>query len=482
MTFDAVHENRPSSPEQDTHESRPSVATEDQNISSASGESKDEDSDDEFTKELLSLRTSDKETTEVAKEALEEEVFFTERGGKDSSRQNSANGHHFEPFASFAEFNAIQHNAQADLLDIGIHKPMTAEPRHSITDSLDLLNLGVAHKHVSHYHKSGPDSGIDLLKLSTSPKQHYNVDLFGDMKPSKSADDILRSNSHEEDDFFRQLSSRSSGSSVENLTSPESTSSATFDHFGLKANTHSSHHPSGDAFDPFNRKTGRKSPASPLGGMTSLPNNTVFPSSKNNQAKSTNTNAFPASNTSNQNVPDLFGNVGNTESKKSAQFAMDGDLFAMGFETKPSNQTGPDLLGEWGEAFKSEVPLNPVPSPLATPPVERKAQGGGQASSDPFADFGNIKGHGSTASFTTIQKTASPSQQRKTLGGTTWNQQQAKPQARPTSEPVIKTQQPPAQSMSKPNYSPMYSSGSGGGSVFGEYGLRSSHCKYSNTN
>ncbi|MEM9506927.1 MAG: hypothetical protein AAGA16_04470 [Cyanobacteria bacterium P01_E01_bin.35] len=118
MTFDAVHENRPSSPEQDAQESKepkPSVANDNQTVTSASEESKDEDSDDEFTKELLNLRLGEQGTTEVAQEALEDEEFFTDRDVKESS----AKEHHFEPFASFANFDAVQHSPQADLLDVG---------------------------------------------------------------------------------------------------------------------------------------------------------------------------------------------------------------------------------------------------------------------------------------------------------------------------------------------------------------------------
>lgn len=476
ITFDAVHENRPSSPEQETQESKqPSVANNNQTVTSASEESKDEDSDDEFTKELLNLRLAGQGSTEVAQEALEDEGFFTDRRVKESS----ANGHHFEPFASFADFEAIQHSPQADLLDVGHHKPMnTSEPSHSITDTLDLLNLGVAHKHDVHKPKSGPESGIDLLNLSTSPKQHHNVDLFGDiekpkteMKRNKSADDILRSNSHEEDDFFKHFGSRSSSSSVENLASPGSTSSGTYDHFGFKPHIHPAH---SDTFDPFSNKRDSKSPTSPLGGFASHSNNTGFPSSNTNNVTS------PGSNTTNQNVPDLFGSVNRKDNKKHAEFTLDGDLFSMNIDSKPSNQAGPDLLGEWGEAFKSDVPLNPVPSPMATPPVQRKTEEKKNAGkADPFADFGVLTGRGAASTFATNQKTASPSQQRKSYGGSPWNQPQSKPAARPTSDPIRKPQQAAVQSKSKPNYSPVFSAGSGPSSVFGEYGLRSSHRKYS---
>ncbi|XP_031568083.1 cyclin-G-associated kinase-like [Actinia tenebrosa] len=474
MTFDAVHENRPSSPEQDVQESKEpeaSVANDNQTVTSASEESKDEDSDDEFTKELLNLRLSEQESTEIAQEALEDEGFFTDRGGKESS----ANGHHFEPFAAFADFDAIQHSPQADLLDVGLHKPMnTSEPSHSITESLDLLNLGVAHKHDSHKHKSGPESGVDLLNLFTSPKQHHNVDLFGDidkhksdMKRNRSADDILRSHSHEEDDFFKHLGARSSGSSVENLASPGSTSSDTFDQFGFKSNIHHSH---SETFDPFSNKRDSKSPTSPLGGFASLSKSTGLPSSNANHVTSS------VSNTANQNAPDLFGNMNKKDNKKDAEFTLDGDLFSINIDSKPSNQTGPDLLGEWGEAFKSDVPLNPVPSPMATPPVHRKAEEkNDEGKADPFADFGNLSGRGPGSAFTANQKIASPSQQRKSFGGSSWNQPQAKPAARPTSDPIRKPQQPANQSKSKPNYSPVFAAGSGGSSVFGEYGLRSSH-------
>ncbi|XP_020897686.1 cyclin-G-associated kinase, partial [Exaiptasia diaphana] len=72
MTFHAVHENRPSSPEVDTSPDRPtSVPRVD---SSASEESRDEHSDDEFAKEFFNLRSS-KGSTEVAQEALEGDYF-----------------------------------------------------------------------------------------------------------------------------------------------------------------------------------------------------------------------------------------------------------------------------------------------------------------------------------------------------------------------------------------------------------------------
>ncbi|KAK3755297.1 hypothetical protein QZH41_014605 [Actinostola sp. cb2023] len=494
MTFHAVHENRPSSPEQDTTRT-PSNA-------------------EEFTNEFLNLRTTHSGSTEVATEALEEEYF----------QSRETNGHHIPSFATFADFNSIQHSPQADLLDIGPHRPETKDRTHSITETLDLLNLGVAHKHDLHLHKSGADTGIDLLRLSTSPSQH--VDLFAgidknksDFRRNRSADDLLKSPSHEDDDFFKQLGSRSSVSSRENLASPGGSISPTFDPFGFKlspqADEPSHSNASKHSVDPFDKQAKTKSPGStskdmfdpfhedetlspedtgkdtfdPFGTMASLSHNaktrdaksptsqlsgansmstTGFPVNTNNNRKSPTPNVFQP--VSSQNVPDLFGGVA---SKDTNHFKIGDDLFSVGFDAKPSKQPGPDLLGGWGEAFKSEVPLNPVPSPLATPPTARKSDKTSPTPSDPFADFGNIKSHVPSTAFPSNQKVSSPTQQRKQFGGQAWSHVQ--PQARPNGEPSKKPQQSFTQPKTKPNYTPSYVTAPGGASVFGEYGLRRSH-------
>lgn len=513
MTFHAVHENRPSSPEVDTSPDRPtSVPRVD---SSASEESRDEHSDDEFAKEFFNLRSS-QGSTEVAQEVTEGDYFTSKE----------TNGH--DSFATFADFNSLQHNPQADLLDIGPHSQVTKDRTHSITETLDLLNLGVAHKHEPRSPKPAVDSGIDLLKLSTSPKQHQHFDLVGGLdkhKRNRSADDLLKSPTHEDDDFFKHLGSRSSGSSLENLVSPTGSTSPSFDPFGLKLSPQA-HHPadSQNSFDPFEKKVKEKSsgggrketfdpfnksekPLSPeasskdmfdpFGAMASLSQNhnafenkrgkspvlsgTGIPVNSTNNRSSPVPNAFTSTT---QNVPDLFGGTDSkgTQAKKN-QFTIGDDIFSVGgsFESKPSNQPRPDLLGDWGEAFKSDVQLNPVPSPLATPPSTRKSEKANPATNDPFADFGNIMGQGgastafpSNQKFPSNQNVSSPSQQRKPFGGQTW---QTKAQAKPSRESPKKPQQTFTQSKAKPNYTPSYSAASGGSSVFGEYGLRTSHSK-----
>ena len=165
----------------------------------------------------------------------------------------------------------------------------------------------------------------------------------------------------------------------------------------------------------------------------------------------------------------------NSQGKPGTNFSIGDDLFSVGFDSKPPKQAGPDLLGEWGEGFKSEVPLNPVHPPLATLPAARQSDDA--SSSDPFADFGNIKNQGPPTAFPSNHKVTSPSQQRKPFGGQNWGQSPPKSQPRSNGEIPKKPAQTFTQSKSKPNYTPTYSTAAGGKSVFGEYGLRTSHSK-----
>jgi len=282
---------------------------------------------------------------------------------------------------------------------------------------------------------------------------------------------------------------------------PQATHSS-FDPFNKKKEQHSPADGNEDVFDLFSKGEQTLSPGSsskdvfdPFGTMASLSQDTS--NVENNRAKSpmtttgiqqTRKSPIPESFTStpnqHQTIPDLFGDTDakNAQNNK-AQFTVGDDLFSVGgLDAKPSGQPRPDLLGGWDEAFRSDVKLNPTPSPLATPPMSKKSEKTKSTPNDPFADFANIIGQGGVSAFPSNQKLPSnqnmpsPSQTRKPPVGQAWNQ--PKPQTRPNGDQPKKPQQPAfTQAKAKPNYTPTYSTSQGGSSVFGEYGLRTSHSK-----
>ncbi|XP_032241526.2 cyclin-G-associated kinase isoform X2 [Nematostella vectensis] len=404
-----------------------------------------DDSDDEFTRELLNLRsTSDSPTPEEAAEAVEED-FFNERNGSGNEELDlfnfpaNSNGlpsndpqERFDPFADFQ--SSAQGQAQADLLD--------SKSSGGNTVHVDLLNLGG-------HSSNGPSAdtrpaevtGIDLLNLSPGPKDSQNVDLFSGTDKHKSdmghrnrsLDDLLRSSSHEEDDFFRQIGSRSSGSSLENLASPVPKHANSADDAFSSAGTK-------DHFDPFASRGSHKAQF----------------------------DLFASDSSSSQN-PSVLDDVFKTSSNS----AMHG---------------GPDLLGEWGGSFQADSALKPqqIPSPAATPPLTRKNQDKPDKL-DPFAGLGHLGMHKSSSAPQFKVKDKSPQMQHKAFGGgASWGKPQQQPTWQSRQQPQMTTQMPrqPApqqqpkqqqQQRSKPNYAPTFSKGGNSSSVFGEYGLRGSH-------
>ena len=341
------------------------------------------------------------------------------------------------------------------------------------------------------------------------------------MKRNKSADDVLSPGVlHGDEEYFSQLGSHSASSSRENVTSftVPSSESATFDPFQttrtkspenaddlMAGNSHKRASP--DLFDPFSSKSSTEKPSSEFdpfaskqtGGKTDAFD--LFASKQDNKAQSFDPFA-PKQSATKPETFDPFGSKSPQSSSSTETFQPFGsknsgtnsgsfnpfgakptgageDFLGMSSSQAPTStsqaqtKSNADLFGDWGDSSATPLQPNKVPSPTLPRKTNGSVPQSKPTSSDPFADFGNLKSSlpkASAAPKFPTASTTSPKAQRKpgpsASASPSWSRSTQQPSwqsgTKPSSSP--KTQ-------NKPNYAPSYSvSGSSG--VFGNYGQK----------
>ena len=320
-------------------------------------------------------------------------------------------------------------------------------------------------------------------------------DLFDPFGPKvtlneQSFDPFGTKSSNQSSEKFDPFGTRSSGSN----------SSATLDPFGVNTaqntkDTRSSGSRSSPTFYSFDDKAADSSKGTQPSGSNSSTSFDPFGGHSTESASGTHSSSSGSSPTF-----DLFAGKTAAESlkgndafdpfaSKSGGSTKSGAAFDM-FGAAPAQVKSTDLLGGWGgrdtePVFAAESTLQPqkAPSPAPTaPPTQGRAPSSGRGQGkrnahDPFADLGNL----GTAMPTTSKSPAaprfqstsgSPTSQRKATSSTAWTRPAAQPSRQSPKAPSS-----PSQSRTKPNYTPMYSSGGAGSSVFGAYGLKTNYGK-----
>lgn len=368
-----------------------------------------------------------------------------------------------------------------------------------------------------------------LLCLLGGSKDSQNVDLFSGtekshhrpMKRNKSADDVLSSGVlHGDEEYFSQLGSHSASSSRENVTSftAPSSESATFDPFHttrtkspenaddlMGGNSHKGASP--DLFDPFSSKSSTEKPSSEFdpfaskqtGGKTDAFD--LFASKQGNKAQSFDPFASKQSATKPETF-DPFGSKSAQSSSSTETFqpfssknsatnsgsfdpfgakptGAGEDLLGMSSSQSPTStsqaqtKSNADLFGDWGNSSATPLQPNKVPSPTPPQKTNGSVPQSKPTSSDPFADFGNLKSSlpkASAAPKFPTASTTSPKTQRKPGPGTSSSPSWSRSTQQPSWQSGTKPPSSP-KAQKKPNYTPSYSM-SGSSGVFGNYGQK----------